>query len=111
MSQPVYTYPDAYLQPFCTSEREDRAVAEVERLAAVADVTFSEDWTEQLSVVQCYVLAALENQAAPDDLFAAKLKAYRARLDTLLPQAVAAARATAGTVSSVGMMSIPLERA
>lgn len=111
MSQPVYVYLDAYLAPFCTDEREDRAQAEVARLASAADVTLSEDWTQQLVVVQCYILAALENQAQPDDLFASKLKAYRQRFDTLLPQAVAAARKTAGVVSSIGMMSIPLERA
>lgn len=111
MSQPVYQYPDAYLSPFCDSDREDRAVAEVTRLAAVADVEFSDDWTEQLVVAQCYILAALENQAAPDDLFAAKLKAYRQRLDSLLPQAIAAARAADDVISGVSLFSIPLERA
>ena len=111
MSQPVYVYLDAYLAPFCTDEREDRAQAEVARLASAAAVTLTDEWTQQLVVVQCYILAALENQAQPDDLFASKLKAYRQRFDTLLPQAVAAARQTAGVVSSIGMLSIPLERA
>lgn len=111
MAQPVYPYLDAYLSPFCTDEREDRAQAEVARLAAAAAVTLTEDWTEQLVTIQCYILASIENQAAPDDLFASKLKVYRQRFDTLLPQAVAAARQTAGVVSSIGMLSIPLERA
>lgn len=111
MAQPRYRYLDAYLAPFCIDERENRAIAEVERLAAAAGVTFSESWAEQLAVCKCYVLAALENQGAPDDLFAAKLKAYGQSFSTMLPQAIAAAQAEAGTVSSVSVFSIPLERA
>lgn len=107
----MINYLDAYLAPYCIAERETRASAEVDRMAAGAGVTLSDDWAEQLTVVQCYILAALENQAEPDDLFASKLKAYRQRFDALLPQAIAAARAEAGTVSSIGMLSIPLERA
>ena len=80
-------------------------------LAAAADVTLADDWAEQLVVCHCYGLAAMENQAAPDDLFASKLKAYRTRFDSLLPQAIAAARTEDGTVSSVSIFSIPLERA
>lgn len=106
----LYTYPDAYLAKHCNDDREARALSEVQRLAAIADVTLSDDWTEQLTVVQCYVLAALENQADPDDLFSAKLKAYRQRFSDMLPQAIAAARAEEGTISNVGIMSIPLER-
>ena len=111
MAQPIYRYLDAYLSAFCTDERENRAIAEVERLATGADVEFTDAWTEQLVVCKCYVLAAIENQAAPDDLFGAKLKAYRSSFDTMLPQAIAAARAVDGTVSSVSIFSIPLERA
>lgn len=111
MAQPVYRYLDAYLSPFCIDERENRAIAEVSRLATGADVEFSDDWTEQLVVCHCYVLAAMENQAAPDDLFAAKLKAYRTRFDSLLPQAIAAARTADSTVSGISLFSIPLERA
>lgn len=111
MAQPVYRYLDAYLSAFCVDERETRAIAEVSRLATGAGVTFSDDWTEQLVVCHCYVLASMENQAAPDDLFAAKLKAYKARFDTLLTQAVAAARTEDSTVSGVSLFSIQLERA
>lgn len=107
----LYTYPDAYLAKFCDADREARAVAEITRLARVADVTFSEDWTEQLVVVQCYILAAMENQADPDDLFSAKLKNYRARLSDLLPQAISAAKAAEGQTSNVGIWTVPLERA
>lgn len=107
----LYTYPDAYLAKFCDEDREARAVAEITRLAGVAGVTFSEDWTEQLVVVQCYILAAMENQADPDDLFSAKLKNYRARLSDLLPQAISAAKAADGQTSNVGIWTVPLERA
>lgn len=107
----LYTYPDAYLSKFCDEDREARAVAEITRLAGVADVTFSDDWTEQLVVVQCYILAAMENQADPEDLFSAKLKNYRARLSDLLPQAISAAKAAEGQTSNVGIWTVPLERA
>ena len=107
----IYDYSDAYLATFCDAPRETRAIAEVSRLATAAGVTLSDDWTEQLVVVQTYVLAALENQADPDDLFAAKLKHYRQRFEAMLPQAIAAARAEAGTVDGVGFFTVPLERA
>jgi hypothetical protein len=107
----TYSYPDAYLGKFCTSERETRALAIVQDSATTAGVTLSADWLERVTVAQTYVLAALENQADPEDLFAAKLKAYRQQLDALMPQAIAAARRTAGTISNIGLMSVPLERA
>jgi hypothetical protein len=63
-------------------------------------------------VNQTYVLAAIENQADPDDLFGEKLKAYRRQFDVVWPQAVAAAQAQAGTLGAgLAMFSIPLERA
>ncbi len=104
----TYTYPDAYLAKFATEEREARALADVDLMAG--DATLSADWTERLTIVQVYILACLENQADPEDLFTAKLKSYRQQLDTLLPQAIAAARTEAGTISNIGLMSIPLER-
>jgi hypothetical protein len=104
----TYTYPDAYLAKFATEERETRALADVDLMAG--DATLSDDWTERLTIVQVYILACLENQADPEDLFTAKLKSYRQQLDTLLPQAIAAARTEAGTISNIGLMSIPLER-
>lgn len=106
-----YEYPDAYLARFCVADREDRAVAHVAQLAMSAGVTLSPYWLEQTTVVQTYVLAALENQADADDLFAQKLKHYRQRFDVLLPQGIAAAQAEAGTVGGLTLFSIPLERA
>lgn len=107
----TYTYPDAYLARFCTQDREDRALAIVQGMAATAGVTLAADWLERLTIAHTYILAALENQADPEDLFAAKLKAYRQQFDALLPQAIAAARRTAGTTSNLGLLSVPLERA
>ncbi|MCB1892655.1 MAG: hypothetical protein H6880_11330 [Rhodobiaceae bacterium] len=106
----AYNYPDAYLAKFCTEEREARAVDDVALFAASADVTFSADWAERLTIIQTYILAALENQADADDLFTAKLKAYRDQLAVELPRAVTAARALAETTSNLGLLSIPLER-
>ena len=106
----AYTYPDAYLTRFCTEDRETRALADVELFATSAGVTFSADWTERLVILQTYIIACLENQADAEDLFTAKLKNYRSQLDVQLPRAVAGARLEAGTISNIGMMSIPLER-
>lgn len=105
----TYAYPDAYLAKFCTDAREARALADVALMAGT--FTFSADWTERLTIVQCYILACQENQADAEDLFTAKLKTYRAQLDALLPQALQAAAAAAETVTNIGFMSIPLERA
>lgn len=109
----TYTYQDAYLATFCTEERETRAIADVDVFEAQLPdgQTFSADWTERLVIVQCYILACMENQADAEDLFTAKLKTYRQQFDILLPQAIAGAAATAGTVGAFGLFSIPLERA
>lgn len=104
----TYTYPDAYLAKFCTDAREARAIEDVGLMAGSA--TLSAEWTERLVIVQCYILACLENQADAEDLFTAKLKTYRGQLDALLPQALRAAAETANTVSPVGFFSVPLER-
>ena len=106
-----YEYPDAYLARFCVADREDRAIAHVAQLATTASVALAPYWLEQLTVNQTYVLAALENQADAEDLFAEKLKHYRQRFDVMMPQAIAAARTQAGTVGGLTMFSIPLERA
>jgi hypothetical protein len=109
----TYTYPDAYLSPYCTEDREIRAQAEVALFSEQLpdEQVFSADWLERLTITQTYIIASLENMADPEDLFTAKLKAYRQQLDTQLPQAIAAAAATAGTVGGFGLFSIPLERA
>jgi hypothetical protein len=104
----TYTYPDAYLAKFATEDRETRAIADVALMAGTE--TLSDDWTERLVITQVYIIACLENQADTEDLFTAKLKSYRQQLDVQLPQAIAAARSEAGTISNIGLMSIPLER-
>jgi hypothetical protein len=82
---PLLTYPDAYLAKFCTTEREDRAFSDVDTAG-----TFAAEWRNRLATLRCYIIACLENQSAPDDLFTAKLKSYRAEYDALLAQAKAA---------------------
>lgn len=104
----TYAYPDAYLAKFCTDAREARAIEDV--VLMEGDKTFSADWVERLTIVQCYILACLENQADKEDLFTAKLKAYREQLQVLLPQAIQDANSTAGTISNIGLFSVPLVR-
>lgn len=105
----TYAYPDAYLAKYITEDRENRAEADV--LLMAGDRTFDADWTEKLVITQAYIIACLENQASPEDLFTAKLKSYRGQLSVLLPQAIAAADAAAGAGGGLGLFSIPLERA
>ena len=100
---PELTYPDAYLAKHCTDEREERAFAQVDTYGA-----FPAAWRERLAVLRCYILACLENQADPEDLYAAKLKAYRSEWEALIPQARAAIETTDGSRPS--MFSVPLER-
>jgi hypothetical protein len=102
----AYTYPDAYLSRFCTEDVETRALAAVALLG-----TFPVSWLERLVIVQSYIIACLENQADAEDLFTAKLKSYRAQMDTLLPQAKAAEAAAGDTTTGISLFSIPLERA
>jgi hypothetical protein len=106
----AYTYPDAYLFEFCTEDRETRALADVDLMAGGR--VLSDEWTERLAITQTYILAATENQAGPDDLFAAKLKSYRQQLQLQIPQAIAAADAAAEVEGAgLALFSIPLERA
>lgn len=104
----TYTYNDAYLAQFCTTEREARAIADVELMTGGRTLTTS--WTEKLVTWQTYVLACREEQAAPDDLFAAKLKLYQSQLAADLPQAIIAADEEDEVISSLGIFSVPLYR-
>lgn len=96
------TYPDAYLARFCTEDRETRAFALVDNLG-----TFAEAWRNDLARLQCYILAAMENQADTEDLFTAKLSTYRKEFDRQLAMAQAATPDDAG---SSFVFSVPLER-
>lgn len=98
------TYEDAYLARFCTDERETRAFDDVDDLG-----TFATVWRNKLTVVRCYVLACLENQADPEDLFSAKLTNYRKEFESLLAQARAATPDSEGIIPPI--LSVPLERA
>lgn len=94
----TYAYPDAYLDSFCTTEREARAIEDVTLLASGR--TLSADWTERLVILQTYILSCLEHQGDPEDLFTAKLKTYREELAIQLPRALADADETADVVSA-----------
>ena len=96
-------YRDAYLQDFCTQELEDIADEDVSNLG-----DFTEEWQEKLTVVRCYILACLENQASPDDLFTAKYKTYSKEFEGLLAQARTASPDSDGNLPPI--FSIPLER-
>jgi hypothetical protein len=104
------TYADAYLAPLVTVEREARAAADVADLG-----TLPAAWVNRLTVLRAYVLTCLESQRTPDDVFAAKLGAYRKEFDAALTQgrqAQAALDATAGTASGGGsIFSVNLVRA
>ena len=100
----TYAYHDAYLAPLVTADRETRALADVNTIAE-----FGDDWIAKLTVVRAYVLVCLESQKAPDDLFAAKLSAYRKEWDALLSQAKANTTDNA-TGQPIPAFSIAIER-
>lgn len=100
----ILTYPDAYLAKFCTEERETRAFADVDALG-----TFATDWRNKLTRARCCILACIENQAAPDDLFTAKLKSYRDEFSGLLKQARTATEDDDG--NPLPALTVSLERA
>lgn len=100
-------YNDAYLERFCTGEREERAFAAVDLLDP--DGNFTTDWRNSLTIVKCYILACLENQADPEDLFTAKLKTYNKEFDGLLAQARTASVDSQGNRAAI--FSVTLERA
>lgn len=98
------TYEDAYLARFCTDEREARAFDEVDFLG-----TFSATWRNKLTVIKCYILACLENQADPEDLFSAKLSNYRKEFEFVLAQARASTPDSEGITPTI--MTIEMVRA
>lgn len=97
-------YQDAYLARFCDDDREDRAFDEVDQYG-----TFAAEWRNKLTVLRCYILACLENQADPDDLFSAKLINYRKEFEFVLAQARADTPDSEGIIPPI--LSVPLERA
>lgn len=99
------TYDDAYLKDRINDPLEARAAQEVDdmRIGAIAD-----NMRKRLVVLRAYILVCLEHQANPDDLYAAKLKNYRAEFDAALARARASVPDAAG---SSFVFSIPLERA
>lgn len=99
-----YTYADAYLKSNVTEDRETRAIADVASIA-----TFSDGWLEKLAILRAYIIACLECQAQPDDLFAQKLKHYRQEWENVLAQAKAATDDSDG--NPLPALTISLERA
>src|SRR5574338_157263 len=98
----TYTYADAYLKGNVTPDREARALSDVDAIMVFADL-----WRDRLAVLRAYVITCLACQAGPDDLFAQKLKHYRAEFDTILAQARADTTDTSG--HPLPALSIPLE--
>lgn len=79
------TYADAYLASLVTEAREQRAFDDVDALG-----TFATAWRNKLAVIRAYIITCLESQSDPDDLFSAKLAAYRREWSDTLAQARAA---------------------
>jgi len=106
----TYTYHDAYLAALVTEDREDRATAEVASFG-----TFDEPWLGRLIVLRAYIITCIESQKSAEDVFAAKLAAYRKEWTEQLPLARAAAAAAAeaaggSIVSGASFFTVPLER-
>lgn len=100
----INTYFDGYLKNQVTEEREARAVTEVAEIG-----TFAAEWVSRLTVLRAYVITCLECQAAPDDLFAQKLKNYRSEFEAVLAQAKSATTDSEG--KPMQTLTVSLERA
>ena len=96
-------YRDAYLSRHCTDALETLAYAEVDLLG-----TFTTAWRDKLTIIKCYIMACLENQADPEDLYSEKYKIYSKEFEGLLAQARTAAEDDEGNYAPI--YSIPLER-
>lgn len=103
------TYADGYLAAIVTTERETRAATEVGQLG-----TFPPAWVARLTVLRAYVITCTESMKSPDDMFVAKLAAYRKEFDAALLQARAAQQAidalSSTRGSGGGFFTIGIER-
>lgn len=87
-------YTDAHLARLVSLDREERAYADVDAIAA-----FAPEWREKLAALRAYILVCLESQTgAPDDVFAAKLKSYQREYDATLARAKAASMPAAADI-------------
>ncbi len=106
----VYTYTDSYLASLITIDRENQALADVDLLG-----TFPAAWRKKLAIVRAYIITCMESQKSTEDVFTAKLAAYRNEFAEALPQARAAAQLAAATSTNANQGASPftvsLERA
>ena len=93
------TYHDAYLSTLVTTDREDRATAQVADEGA-----FPAAWTSRLIVLRAYIITCQECMRAPGDTFEAKLTTYTRDWKDAL---VSARLAQATAVASDGGSSSP----
>lgn len=100
---PQLDYQDAYLKSRITTDIEDRAYADVDRLGA-----FPQAWRDDLAVIRAYILTCIEKQSSGEDLFTAKLDTYRREFDAMLKQARAAKAETTG--ASPAFFTVPIRR-
>lgn len=96
-------YNDHYLDTFKTPEIEAQAEADIAVFG-----TFDQEWIDRLLPPQVYKIICIANQAAPDDLFTAKLKTYRSEFDRLLIRAQTATPDSEGNTPPI--FAIPMER-
>lgn len=99
----TYTYYDPYLLPLVTTEREARALADVN----AQRTDFPAVWLERLTRLRAYVIVCQESQQTADDLFSVKLAQYQKEYDKTMPVATGAADAAlAGAGAEMPMRSI-----
>jgi hypothetical protein len=90
-------YSDAYLGPLVTTDRQSRAVLDVDLIGA-----FTVAWRDRLIVLRTYILICQESVANSDDIFSKKLQVYEQEFNRVL--SLARADATGESVfASVGL--------
>lgn len=100
MSIPDLAYTDLVLAPQVTEELAATATNEVDALG-----TYTDAWRNRLILFRVYILICLEYASTAGDPFSLKLDYYRSEFDK------AKAQADKSAVSSLFMLSVPLERA
>lgn len=99
------TYTDEYLASEVTETREARATADVDAI-----MTFPEAWRDRLIELRAYIVTCQEcMRGMADDIFYAKLKAYKDEYESALITAKAAAKDAELTTAPI--LSIRIERA
>lgn len=100
-----YDYYDEYLKQNISPHTELRAKTEINYLKLK-----NEFFISKLVVLKAYIICCLENQTSADDLFAVKLKQYKAEFEAVLALALQDKAQTELSSTFINAFNAPLLR-